>query len=46
LQALNNSNITSFDQEFDFLEIGQDLIDKFCQIIAESFHEAKKLGKK
>lgn len=43
--ALNNSNITTFNQEFDLLEIGKDLADKICQIIAESFQEAKKLGK-
>lgn len=44
LHAINSSDVFPFNLDIVYLETGQDLADKTCQIIIESFHEAKKLG--
>ena len=43
LKTLINSEITSFNYELVYLEIGSDLAIKLCQIIEEEFEQAKKL---
>jgi citrate lyase synthetase len=43
-RAMENSNVTSFSKEMVFLEGGEELFNKLCEIIRQKFDQARKLG--